>query len=392
MKLIATLVFVVLVFQSTNSQETDNSNNFIPEFNIKGRLMFDYGNFDYKDDPTKSFTGSDIRRALFETSGKFSEHIGFKFQIDFARQISKFKEVIIFFDHIPKIGGRLAIGNIWVPFSLEQMTSNLHTTFMERATTTAYLHDFGTGFLYENFNIWNNKIGIQLAYTANGTEFGSLNYKLKDGQNLSTRFTFNPIENQVKNEILHFGFSYTNIKPVKVENTFDRVYLLAVRPEANLAIPSLSYLFNDVKKIDIGGLEGAYRYGSISVQGEYVNASVSTKQNDFNVPSYYVNISYFLTGEYRPKSSKNTFGRIRPYDEFNFKDKWGAIELAARYSSFDLTSVNQGELNNFTFGINWYLTSYAKIMYNYIHSNNPNIEIINMHLMRFQIDFSKRVK
>ena len=98
----------------------------------------------------------------------------------------------------------------------------------------------------------------------------------------------------------------------------------------------------------------------------------------------------FLTGEHRPRSSKNAFGRVKPIKEFNFKDKWGAVELAARYSSFDLSTVDQGKLNDFTFGVNWYLTSYARIMYNYIYSNNPGIETVNMHMVRFQIDFAKK--
>ncbi len=383
---------VVFVFQLSNSQEAIESIDFKPEIYLKGRLMFDYGNFDYLNEFEESFTGSEIRRALLETSGKLSQHIGFKFQVDFARQILKFKEVNLFFDQLPIVGGRLSIGNIWVPYGLEQMTSNLHITFLERALTTSYLLEFGTGFLYENFDILKSRLGFQFSYTANGTEFGSLNYKLREGQNLSSRLTINAIENHSKNQLLHLGFNFTNKKPVRINDDPDRIYIIAVRPEAHLAKPSLTYLFHDVNNVTIGGFEAAYTQGSFSMQGEFVNANVSTKQGSYQVPSFNAYISYFLTGEYRPKSSKNAFGRVKPVNGFNFKDKWGAVELAARYSSFDLNSVEQGKLNDFTFGINWHLTSYAKIMYNYIYSNNPGIEKINIHLMRFQIDFAKQIK
>jgi phosphate-selective porin OprO/OprP len=162
-----------------------------------------------------------------------------------------------------------------------------------------------------------------------------------------------------------------------------------MRPESHLARVSLFNEFKDVSTVLIGGLEAAYTIGSLSVQGEYVNASIATKNGKFYAPSYYGYVSYFLTGEHRPRSSINAFGRVTPIREFNFKNKWGAVELAARYSSFDLTMVDKGKLNNITFGVNWYLTSYARIMYNFILSNNPGIEKINMHMLRFQIDFAK---
>jgi len=244
--------------------------------------------------------------------------------------------------------------------------------------------------MYENFNIWKNRIGFQIAYTANGEEIRGINYHLTEGQNLSSRLTINAFEKPSKNELLHLGFSFTHKNPVKIDDAPDKVYLIAVRPEADMAKVSLFHIFHDVNNVLIGGFEAAYTVGSLSVQGEYVNAGISTENGKSFVPSYYGYVSYFLTGEHRPRSSKNAFGRVKPIKEFNFKDKWGALELAARYSSFDLSTAGQGKLNDFTFGVNWYLTSYARIMYNYIYSNNPGIETINMHMLRFQIDFARK--
>jgi len=376
----------------TNAQDIGEENTFHPSFTVAGRLMFDYGTFDYKDTPEENFTGTEIRRATLETFGELSKNIGFKFQIDFAREIFNFKEVNIYFKDIPAIGGRLTIGNLLVPFNLDKITSSKYITFMERATPANYMRMFKTGFMYENFNIWKNRIGFQIAYTTNGEQIRGINYHLTDGQNLSTRLTVNAIEDRSKNELLHLGFSFTHKEPVKIDDNPDKIYLIAVRPEADMARISLFHLFHDVNNVLIGGFEAAYTIGSFSVQGEFVNAGISTKNGRSYVPSYYGYVSYFLTGEHRPRSSINAFGRVKPIKEFNFKDKWGAVELAARYSSFDLSTVEQGKLNNFTFGVNWYLTSYARIMYNYIHSNNPGIETTNMHMLRFQIDFAKKFK
>lgn len=383
------MIFIIM-FQWVNAQESEKLTEFKPNFTIAGRLMFDYANVDYANNPEESFAGSEIRRAMLETSGQLSKNIGFKFQIDFARQVLSFKEVYVYFNNIPVIGGKFSVGNVLVPFNLDKTTSSKFITFMERATPANYMLMFKTGFLYENFNIWENRIGLQIAYTSNGTEFSSINMHLREGQNLSTRLTINAVENKSKNEVLHFGASFTHKKPVKVGDSSERIYTIALRPESHLVRASMFHVFKDVNKVLIGGVEGAYTIGSFSVQGEFVNASIATKNGKFYVPSYYGYVSYFLTGEHRPRSSINAFGRVKPINEFNFKDKWGAVELAARYSSFDLTTVDQGKLNNFTFGVNWYLTSNARIMYNFIHSNNPGIEKTNIHMMRFQIDFAKK--
>lgn len=392
MKTIATVVIIVLTIQYVYSQENSKLKKFNPEIFIAGRLMFDYGTFNYLDEPEASFTGSELRRAMLETSGKLSKNIGFKFQVDFARQLLIFKEVNVYFEEIPVVGGRFSIGNILMPFSLEQTTSSKFLTFLERGTPTSYLIQFRTGFLYENFNIWKNRFGFQLAFTANGTEFGTLNHKIEEGQNLSSRISFNAINNEDRKENLHFGISHTNKKPIRLDETNERIYLMAVWPESNLARPSFFYTFENVNSLMITGLEAAYTRGSFSVQGEFVSADVSTKQGNFKVPSYYGFVSYFLTGEGRSRSSNNAFGRVQPKKEFNFKDNWGALELAMRYSKFDMTTVEKGVLNNVAFAMNWYLTSYARVMYNYIYSNNPETETIHMHMMRFQIDFSKRIK
>ena len=189
-------------------------------------------------------------------------------------------------------------------------------------------------------------------------------------------------------------FSQQNApKPVKINENPEREFIIAVRPEAHMANVSLFHVFKEAENAKVMGFEVAYTLGSFSVQGEFVQANVSTKTDNFSVPSYYAYISYFITGEHRPyKKGENVFARVKPKNDFNFKDNWGAVELAARYSSFDLTDAEQGKLNNITLGINWYLNPRTRIMYNYILSDDQSPEKSNIHLLRFQIDFGKTFK
>ena len=52
------------------------------------------------------------------------------------------------------------------------------------------------------------------------------------------------------------------------------------------------------------------------------------------------------------------------------KGKWGALELAARFSHIDLNDemISGGKEDNITLGMNWYLYQKIRLMFNYIHA------------------------
>ena len=99
-----------------------------------------------------------------------------------------------------------------------------------------------------------------------------------------------------------------------------------------------------------------------------------TPLGDVQFSGYYVQASYFLTGEHRPYSRSNgAFGRINPINPVRKHGSQGicgggAIELKALYSRVDLTDdgIEGGELVNGALGLNWYLVPNAKVMFDYI--------------------------
>ena len=88
------------------------------------------------------------------------------------------------------------------------------------------------------------------------------------------------------------------------------------------------------------GLESALVYGPFSVQGEYIYTDVDGKSGSSS-PSFdgfYVQSSYFLTGEHRKYStSKGSFSRVKPKENYKYGAGAGAWEVAARYSQIDLS-------------------------------------------------------
>ena len=132
----------------------------------------------------------------------------------------------------------------------------------------------------------------------------------------------------------------------------------------------MSVNFADAESTNLIGVEGAWVNGPLSIQGEYNMASVSgdngTMDGDFT--AFYVEGTYFLTGENRVYKKGGTFGRVKPHENYS-NGSGGAWMLGARYSMVDL---NDGpgtqELSNITLGATWILNPYTRVVFNLIHS------------------------
>jgi len=133
-------------------------------------------------------------------------------------------------------------------------------------------------------------------------------------------------------------------------------------------------------------------YGPFSVQGEYMMADVDGKDGSSSptFDGFYIQGSYFLTGEHRKYSTSNgAFNRGKPKENFAFGKGPGAWEVAARYSQIDLSDsgISGGKLKDITVGLNWYLNPNMRLMWNYVRSKLDGVGNSNLALMRFQIDF-----
>jgi phosphate-selective porin OprO/OprP len=100
--------------------------------------------------------------------------------------------------------------------------------------------------------------------------------------------------------------------------------------------------------------------------------------DDPTFSGWYVESSYFLTGEHRPyRRQLGTFDRVIPFEDFFRVDTnrgvctgLGAWQVAARLSHLDLddATVAGGTLTDATLGVNWYLNPFTRLQFNYIHA------------------------
>jgi len=126
--------------------------------------------------------------------------------------------------------------------------------------------------------------------------------------------------------------------------------------------------------VELGGV-----FGPAHLQGEYLMTSATALDEaeggerdlaeDASFSGYYVQGGYFLTGESRGYKG-TSFDRTKVKSDFLDEGGWGAWEVLARYSSLDLNDedagVLGGKMDDVTVGLSWYMSSYAKLMVNYV--------------------------
>ena len=348
-----------------------------------GRIHLDAAAF--QDDKTDHPDGAEFRRARLGMKGKIAKDFGYKAEIDFANEGVAFKDVYVNYTGID--GVEIKAGSFKPAQGLEEMTSANYLTFIERsAPTSAFMPGeiigLGASGHGENWSVaggvFNDDAGVQS--TAD------------EALSVTGRLTFAPINDE--DSTLHLGGSAAYREPDSATDTFD---FDAKAENAVQSADSVSALITTANSATIYGAEIAGVFGPISAQGEYFHVGVDNNAGaDSDLSGGYAQAAWTLTGERRPyKAGKGSFGRIvpdRPLDPSN--GDWGAVELAARYSTIDLTDgpVSGGEMDSYTAGINWYLNKHFRLMANYIVADTDSSAVTadddpQILLFRTQADF-----
>ena len=359
------------------------SQNKVKTVKINGRLQYDY-EFLSREKSNEKFNGFEFRRVHLSAKGKLSTKIKYKIETDFSHGKIGFRDVYIKFT--TKKYGNFSIGSVAEPTGLDMMTSSKYSSFFERAMLTS-LQKFrwGAGLHYENFQLLNGRLGLQMAFTNNGNNLeGFKDEHLEKGNNFVARVSSAPLFNKDKKHLIHLGFNYAN-RPAND---------LKFRPENHMG-EKYHYVFPLATKQNEYGFEFAGEYKNISLQTEYkLRETDNTNNLNYSISGYYISGSYFITSENRPYKH-GAFGRVKPKKDIE-NGGLGAFEILFRFSNMTasdgLLNVNPTlprQINNITFGLNWYLTSHARIMYNYVITNDNNniLGNLNGHLIRAQIDF-----
>ena len=333
---------------------------------LNGRMEMDSAL--YSEDKRSLGDGVEMRRVFLSASGVMDRDWGYKIEYDFAGG-GNLQDVYLQYLGIDPF--KVTAGYFKEPFSLEQLTSDLHTTFMERSLADALAMGRRAGVMGSYYgNLGSLALG---AFGSNAEGTHPTIDDIHDNQNLNggegdngwrvaARGTFSPIHETGK--VVHLGAAADYYAPN------DEPLRFRQRPESHVTDRYLidTGALGQIDSATSVGAEAAGVYGPFSVQGEYMQTDVDRDDGkSVLMNGWYVYASAFLTGESRAYDHKTgTFGRIKP--ERPFPAGWGAWEAAIRYSTLDLQDKNVlgGKQDDITFAINWYMTQRVKLKGEYI--------------------------
>ncbi len=344
------------------------------KFSIGGRVHLDAAAYD--EDGVAMNNGFLFRRAQLGADVTVYKDWHFKTQYDFAENAVGFSDVYLRYTGFD--GFKITAGQFKMPFSLEELTSSNNITFMERSLPSVFsaARRIGVGVDFQ-----------QPLFTASAAVYGRNVGTTTIGDEplaVGGRVTFTPINGGGR--VLHVGGA------IAYEWTDDSdAVRIRQRPESRV---------DGARLVDTGGIANAsaqFKYGlelagvlgPFSLQGEYMGSSVKRRAGLPSVDSngYYVMGSWVLTGESR-KYSNGVFSGVSP------KRAFGAVEVAARYSTLDLNDtgiVAGGKMENITVGTNWYVNNNVRMMLNYVRVNTdalgPRTDDPSIFQLRLQANF-----
>ncbi|BAQ16631.1 OprO/OprP family phosphate-selective porin [Methyloceanibacter caenitepidi] len=370
------------------------------KFKVRGRINVDYNGIDQDEQITgePDVSAVELRRARLGVEGVLYYDWVYKFEVDFAGDNTAIKDAYIEYTGLPV---NLRAGHFKTYNSLEALMSANYITFMEKA---AFIEAFsidrliGGGVSYYENKHWTAEAGIfGTAAEADQTAY------FDDGTTYSARVTVAPINRD--RQVVHLGGSvrHRDASSQSRDGSDDLLFRYRARgADLHLADRFVSTpQFGDSDTL--WGLEGAVVLGSFSVQGEYaqdtVQAPTALGSADPTYNGWYVDASWFLTGESRPYAN-GQFVRAKVQNPvYDGSGGWGAWQIAGRYDVVDLSDQSAlipgctacAEQVTWLIGLNWYLNDYARLMLNVNQSEieggvNDGAEITGVG-MRAQVDW-----
>ncbi len=392
-----------------------------PTFEIHGLVQFDNGWFNQSGNNRSTIgeasDGSDFRRVRLGANGQVTKNMTYFVQMDFAAAgRPSFTDVWLEQINVP-IVGNIRAGQWKQPFSFEVYSSSRYTMFAERSLlfqAFAPFRHIGLGF-YD----WQDD--RDTTWAASVYRSGQDQY----GDGLSTNGGYSGVgrvtkligykETGGKAQYLHLGAAYNYTAPDNRTSRFRTIpeYFIgenagsATVGTSGQALPGLlngtPFLVDtgslSVNHYNLFGGELFWVQGSFTLQSEFMyNVVDQTNGTGLHFPGWYAQAGYFLTGEYRPYIKRLAqVDRIKVLKELGPKSQkdtgWGGFELASRISSLNLDSnkVQGGQATDVTYGLNWYLNSYAKMQLEYINvflkSPVSGRSTMNIAGLRGQVDF-----
>lgn len=382
------LLPAILLLQQGASLAPDSPLSWLPgapsekSLVISGRLMSDW-TFSTGGEDTEAALGEEImdghefRRLRLGVTGNFTSEVKYRAELDFAGGSAAVTDAYL--EYVGCSFGDWKLGHFKEPFSIEELTSSRFITFLERSTVAeafAPSRNVGLGLSDGNDSMnW----GAGLFREADKT-----GKTMNEAYSGTGRFVYRPWFEDGGRRLLHLGVAASWRNPdgdVAYEAAPENHFIPAYYETPALMADSTTLL----------GLEVAFQQGPIHGQFEWQTADNSAPDGgtDTSFDGMSIQAGWFATGEsrgYKPESG--TWDRLKPASNFGSDGGIGAWELAARFSTLDLTEGGAADdLNVISFAVNWYLNDYTRLMFDVIKPELDAADDLTIFALRAAFDF-----
>jgi len=255
----------------------------------------------------------------------------------------------------------MSVGKQKEPISMERLLMGTQIQMPERPAVADSM------FSFRNVGITFSGTGFERRMT---WAAGCYNDWFDDSQNFSEsenvavgRVTGLVWVNEDDSHLLHLGLG------IRYTDAEEGIRYRA-RPEFNQSEVFVDTGEMEADKSITSDLEVSWRRGPYWVASEFVRNEVDSPQlRDPVFSGYHVTGSWVVTREMRAYNRRNgIFGPV-PVSKSVYHGGPGAWEVAARYSSLDLSDgkVDGGEMDIYSLGLNWYLSPIFSLALNYRH-------------------------
>jgi len=352
------------------------------KFGFGGRVYMDAAA--YFDDETDLGSGSEIRDIRLLMKATLWKKWDAKINVGFADGAVSLKDVFLVY----KINKNSFVraGHFLEPFGIEQTESSKTTKFMHAASTVeAFRPGRNLGVSYAT---WGKK------YFWEAGLFGSdTNNKTAgdEGYGLTSRFAFAPV--QTDGGLFHIGISGIYRTSDPAFNIDGDKITKSIRYRSRAATHIERRRFIDAK---VGAAENQVKLGfemiaasgPVSLQGEYIDASVSRKSGneDYHSKGWYAQFGWLVKGgDYKYKMKSARLAKPGP----------GSVELLARYNETDLNDTDAlimgGKQKDFTLGCTWYVNHNILMKFNYTNVDLDEYALNgeeNFNMIQTRVQFS----
>jgi len=337
-------------------------------FHPRGRVQLDFSHTSGSGYGARNISGTEARALRLGGEGSIGA-LNYKLDVDFADQQTSVKDAWISYElRMLGIPTEVTLGNRLKDRSIDASGTISRQPFMERNAVASLGQGVNGYYGLGAFVKWFGD-GWHLGASITGDDLDNTGNE-SDSIMYAVRGHWNPLRGA--QGFVHLGSWYWYEKLADDVTSINNTPRIGQNFNDNLRV-SASSIANP-KQDEAWGYELGGVYRSFWAFGEYTKRTIdsaSTDVSDRKATS--ISTGWLITGEKPGFSRRSGIWAGTKVLSPVTSGGWGAWELVARFDRYDFRDLpNGGDGRSSTFGVNWYLNDWSRVMLNYVDWHTDN--------------------